>query len=47
MRCGACKSWRGGKRGALKKSESTKKNKEHTIIVVRNQNKHNQQQWFL
>jgi hypothetical protein len=28
-RCGACKSWRGGKRGALKKSESTKKDKQH------------------
>jgi hypothetical protein len=41
MRCGACKSWRGGKRGALKKSESTKKDQ---IIVVGNQNKHNQQQ---
>jgi hypothetical protein len=25
MRCGESKSWRGGKRGALKKSESTKK----------------------
>jgi hypothetical protein len=31
MRCGACKSWRGGKRGALKKSESTKKDKQHTV----------------
>ena len=27
-RCGACKSWRGGKRGAMKTSESTKKGKE-------------------
>jgi hypothetical protein len=31
MRCSACKSWRGGKRGALKKSESTKKDKQHTV----------------
>jgi hypothetical protein len=31
MRCGACKSWRGGRRGALKKSESTKKDKQHTV----------------
>jgi hypothetical protein len=31
MRCGACKSWRGGKRGALKKSEPTKKDKQHTV----------------
>ncbi len=31
MRCGACKSWRGGKRGALKKSESTKKDMQHTV----------------
>jgi hypothetical protein len=31
MRCGACKSWRGGKRGALKKFESTKKDKQHTV----------------
>jgi hypothetical protein len=31
MRCGACKSWKGGKRGALKKSESTKKDKQHTV----------------
>jgi hypothetical protein len=31
IRCGACKSWRGGKRDALKKSESTKKDKQHTI----------------
>jgi hypothetical protein len=31
MRCGACKSWRGDKRGALKKSESTKKDKQHTV----------------
>ena len=31
MRCGSCKSWRGGKRGALKKSESTKKDKQHTV----------------
>ncbi len=28
---GACKSWRGGKRSALKKSESTKKDKQHTV----------------
>ncbi len=27
-RCGTCKSWRGGKRSALKKNESTKKNKQ-------------------
>jgi hypothetical protein len=27
MRCGACKFWTGGTRGALKKSESTKKDK--------------------
>jgi hypothetical protein len=31
MRCGACKSWRGGNLGALKKSESTKKDKQHTV----------------
>jgi hypothetical protein len=31
MRCGACKSLRGGKRGALKKSESNKKDKQHTV----------------
>jgi hypothetical protein len=31
MRCLACKSWRGGRRGALKKSESTKKDKQHTV----------------
>jgi hypothetical protein len=31
IRCGACKSWRGGKRGALKKSESTKMDKKHTV----------------
>jgi hypothetical protein len=31
MRGGACKSWRGGKRGALKKSESTKKDHQHTV----------------
>ena len=31
MRCGACKSWRGGKRGAQKKSESSKKDKQHTV----------------
>ncbi len=31
MRCGACKSLRGDKRGALKKSESTKKNKQHMV----------------
>jgi hypothetical protein len=31
IRCSACKSWRGGKRGALKKSESTKKDKQHTV----------------
>jgi hypothetical protein len=35
MRCSACKSWRGGKRGALKKSESTKKDKQHTVNLVR------------
>jgi hypothetical protein len=31
MRGGACKSWRGDRRGALKKSESTKKDKQHTV----------------
>jgi hypothetical protein len=31
MRCGACKSWRGGKRGALKKYESTNKDKQQTV----------------
>jgi hypothetical protein len=31
MRCSACKSLKGGKRGALKKSESTKKDKQHTV----------------
>jgi hypothetical protein len=31
IRRGACKSWRGGKRGALKKSESTKKDKQYTV----------------
>jgi hypothetical protein len=31
MRYGACKSWRGGKKGALKKSESTKKDKQHPV----------------
>jgi hypothetical protein len=30
MRCSACKSWRGGKRVALKKSGSSKKNKQHS-----------------
>ena len=27
-RCGTCKSWKGGKRGALKSSKPTKKDKE-------------------
>ncbi len=36
MGCSACKSWRGGKRGALKKSESTKKDKQHTVNCGRN-----------
>jgi hypothetical protein len=35
MRCSACKSWRGGKRGALKKSESFKKDKQHTVYCGR------------
>jgi hypothetical protein len=49
MRCGACKSWRGGEvRGVhLRNLNQLKTTSNIQLIVVGNQNKHNQQQQFL